>query len=87
MNVTIRGKRWTLVFTEDLPTDVDGLCDQPTTKGKQIRIRASLQGERRLEVILHELEHAADWDKDEEAVCEIARERAKILTRLGYKET
>ena len=75
-----------MIFTDNLPVGVDGLCDNPETIGKKIRVRKSLTGERLLEVILHELEHAADWDKDEEAVEEIARERARILTRLGYKK-
>lgn len=87
MHVTIRGKRWEVVFTEDIPEDLDGYCDAPHVPNKQIRIRASLQGEHLLEVLNHEFDHAAFWDMDEEVIQEVNEDRAKFLTRLGYKRS
>ena len=85
MIVTIGGKRWNLVF-EGTPRDANGACDHPTAVGKRIRIRRSLRGETRLDTIIHEVLHAADWSKDEEWVGQTATELARILTRLGYTD-
>ena len=87
MHVTIRGKRWQVVFTEDLPSGRDGECDSPNTPNKQIRVRPSLPPERMLEVLNHEFDHAAFWDMDEEVIQEVNEDRAKFLTRLGYKRS
>lgn len=85
ITVTIRGRRWQILFTVDLPRNVDGLCDPPDTPRRSIRIRKTLKGERLLEVLLHEIEHAAHWTQAEESVAEIAEEKARILTRLGIR--
>jgi hypothetical protein len=45
-----------------------------------------LRGEERLEVILHELIHAADWRLDESFVEPFAADAAAALVRLGYRE-
>ena len=62
----------------------NGLCDPPWQKGKKIRIRSTLKGEKLLETIIHEILHAADWYKDEEWVVIVATDIARILTKLGY---
>lgn len=85
MLVTIGGKRWRLVF-EGTPRDANGACEHPDKVGKKIRIRRTLRGELRLETIIHEVLHAADWTKDEEWVGQIATDLARILTRLGYTD-
>jgi hypothetical protein len=53
---------------------------------KSIRVDASLAGEERLEVLLHELLHAAGWPIDEGFVTNFAADAAHVLWRLGYRE-
>ena len=80
--VTIRGKRWRFELVT-LPRGRDGDCHvQP----RQIRIRKSLKGQHKLDVIIHEILHAADWDKTEEWVDSTASDIARVLWRLGYRE-
>lgn len=84
MRVLILGRFWELRFVKNLANRGD--CDPPQTKGKMIRIKSSLNGEEELEVILHELIHAAEWKlRAEEHVEEEARDFARILWRLGYR--
>lgn len=85
MLVTIRGKRWRLLFDRvRKAADYHGYCDAPTLPNKTIKIDSRLRGEKRIEVLLHEITHAGHWDMSEEAVEEFARDAAHILTRLGY---
>jgi hypothetical protein len=63
----------------------DGRCDSPTTLKKRITIKKTLVGERRLEVLIHEMLHACYWDLDEEAIDITARDIARVLFRLGYR--
>jgi len=84
--VTISGKHWQLVERSGLANRGD--VDSPTTPGKQIRIAKELEGEERLEVIIHEVTHCAFWHLDEEVVEIFGRDLARILYRkLGYRET
>lgn len=85
ITVTVRGKRWKLMFIP-LRGDADGTCDPPDATGKAIRINSSLNDERRLEVIIHELLHAGHWYISEEAVEETARDIARALWRIGYRD-
>ena len=85
MQVRILGKLWSLRF---VPLRLfRGDCDAPSTPRKEIRIHSGLTGEERLEVILHELRHAADWSRDEQFIAAEARDMARILWRLGYRPT
>ena len=84
MIVSILGKRWKLSFRP--LRDCRGICDAPTAPRKAIRIDTRLKDEERLEVIIHECLHAADWTKDEEFIEAEARDIAKILWRLGYRK-
>lgn len=84
MKVTLMGKVWNFVRAP-LPKTLDGLCDPPDKPGKKIKIRRSLRGERELEVIIHELRHAADWHRDEAAITQEAKDIARVLWRLGYR--
>jgi len=52
---------------------------------KQILVYNGLEDPYRLEIILHELLHAADYYKDEVWVKRTAHDIAEILTKLGYK--
>ena len=82
--ITIRGKRYLLRFCN---LKARGDCDGPHVKNKQIRVRQTLRGEERLEVIIHEILHAGHWDMSEEAVHEFAVDLARILyRRLGYRD-
>jgi len=53
---------------------------------REIVIDPGLTGEKELEIILHEVLHAADWHRSEEWVAQISRDTARILTRLGYRK-
>lgn len=85
MQVTIRGRRWNLVY--DKQRDTDGLCDPPSTKSKRIRIAYRLRRNesRLLAVLIHECLHAADWDKDEEWVSDVSEDIARILQKQGFR--
>ena len=87
MQITLRGKRYTVEFPARVPGGVHGLCDSPKLKGRKILIKRSLIGQRRLEVIIHEALHACMWDIDEEAVDETAHDIARLLWRVGYRSS
>ena len=84
MRVKILGKVWNLRFAPNMANRGD--CEPPTSPGKEIRISSSLGGEDRLEVLIHELVHAAGWHIDETFVERFARDAARALWRLGYRE-
>lgn len=86
MLIEINGKRWKLteMTSNALGRDKFGECDPPSKQGKEIRIYYRLKGEKRLEILLHEMLHASDWSKDETWVDGTARDLARALTRLGY---
>ena len=82
MRVYIHHKCWNFVFAE--LDDYRGECDHPDTKGKTITVDSRIDGEERLEVIIHECLHSASFDMSEEWVEQTAIDIARILTRLGY---
>ncbi len=86
MRVKVGNKYWNLLFTE-LDEETGGECDSPDTNGKQIRIATDLKKQDELEVIIHELLHAADWSKDEEWVEVIADDIARVLWKLGWRDS
>lgn len=88
MRVKVNGRFWMLNFvaSREIPASRLGDCDPPDCKGKQIRVRRSLSGEHRLEIVIHELLHAANWHASEEWVGTTAADLARILTRLGYTD-
>ena len=85
MRVRILGKVWELRFC--YLKFVSGYCEAPTKPRKRILIDKRLEGEHELEVIIHELRHAADWGKDEIYIAEEAADIARVLWRLGYRRT
>jgi len=85
MKVKVLGKTWQLRFAPNLANRGD--CDQPDQCGKEIRIASTLRGEERLEVLLHELVHAAGWHLDESFVEQFACDAARALWRLGYRDS
>lgn len=76
---------WHLVHTKVLPSDVDGECDSPNTKKKQIRIRKDLKDQSLLDVYVHELTHAALWDLGEGPVASLANAVAHELWNDGLR--
>jgi hypothetical protein len=63
----------------------DGLCDHPTTPGREIWIHSSLSGQEMLDTLIHELIHASYPDLKEDAVSETATDIATVLWDLGYR--
>ena len=83
--IKIRNRFWSLRFLPVLNGMDRGQCDSPTKRAKAIRIRSDLRGEERLEILIHEMLHAAFWDMDEEPVEESAADIARALWRIGYR--
>lgn len=83
MTITILGKRWTLRFTP-LRTKL-GACDPPDGSSKEIVVSSQLSGCERLDTLIHEMLHAANWHLDEEFVTQCAGDIAKVLWRIGYR--
>jgi hypothetical protein len=83
MQVTVCGKRWKLQFVQLKINRGD--CSSPNDVRKVIRVHAGLQGRERLEVLLHELMHAADWRAAEEHIEQSAADIARVLWRVGYR--
>jgi len=83
--IKIRNRFWALRFLPMLCGNDRGQCDAPSKRAKAIRIRSDLRGEERLEILIHEMLHAAFWDMDEEPVEESAADIARALWRIGYR--
>lgn len=64
-----------------------GECDPPTAKNKSLTILEDLKGQHRLEILIHEFLHAADWDKEEVWVTQAGKDMARFLWKLGYRQT
>ena len=84
MRVRIRGKQWT-VKRERL-SSARGICDHPEEPGRTIRIAKSLKDAEELEVLLHEMLHAAFWDLDEGVVETVSEDLSAALWRMGYRK-
>ena len=84
MKIKIKGKVWN--FIRKKLENHKGYCESPNSKNKSIIVDSRLKGEEELEIILHELLHAAFWFLDEEYVEEISRDFAKILWTLNYRK-
>lgn len=85
MRLLILGKVWLLRHVANLSASRQGECDAPSLPRKEIRIRSRLSGERKLEVLIHEMTHAANWHLDEEFVTAFAKDVSRALWRLGYR--
>lgn len=84
IRIKILGKVWRLRYAPNMANRGD--CDPPQQAGKEIRISSALRGEERLEVLVHEFLHAAGWHIDETFVERFARDAARALWRLGYRD-
>jgi hypothetical protein len=78
MRHLIRGKYWNIRRVSNLG-NARGSCDPPTKPNKEIKLLSSLRGQELLEVMLHEILHAALWDLDEEAIEETAEDAARAI--------
>lgn len=83
--LTINGKRYRLRFVR-YRKRLHGECDPPHAPAKEIWIDERLHGEKRLEILIHEMLHAAFWWLSEESVDRVGKDLARALTRLGYKD-
>ena len=87
MKLKMRGKVWEFVRQRaGLGVGNFGNCEAPNLPGKKIVVDHTIKGVHELEVIIHELLHASDWDKAEEAITETADDMAKCLHKLGYRK-
>jgi predicted SprT family Zn-dependent metalloprotease len=84
------GVRWLLRFTR-LRGGAAGWAYLPDAKNprmqRKILIDERLERRTRLETILHELLHVAFPTVSEEHITESARDIAKVLWSLGYRES
>ena len=82
---TICGTPFTMYrrVTRFMDKGCDGECHR--YRGRYIvNVRPGLTSERELEVVIHELLHAADWTKDESWVHEAGEDISRVLLALGW---
>jgi hypothetical protein len=85
MQIKLCGKKWRLLLAYRSKRNY-GKCDAPFVKNKAIRIRSDLNGEQRLEILIHEMLHACYWGLAEESVTHGAKDIAHVLWKLGYTD-
>lgn len=89
MHITILGKRWR--FRWGRHRDIHprrkfrGVCDPPDKKHKEIVVATDQSELSKLDTLIHEMLHAADWHKDEEWIETVGTDIARALWRLGYR--
>lgn len=81
--INVMGKVWRL--REVNVRNYRGECDPPDKTRKEIRIKQRMGSEETMEVLLHEMIHAAGWHIDEEFVTRLAADAARNLTKCGYR--
>ena len=86
MRINIMGRRYGLEFVRPQSDNWDGECDPPDARRKAIRINRSLAGRRKLETIIHEVQHAANWWLAEEYVARSSKDLADVLWLVGYRD-
>lgn len=85
MKIKILDKIWELKFLKLNKRHERGRCDSPFSPNKKILIDSRLEGEEKLEVLIHEMLHAAFWNIDEWYIDKSAKDISHVLWRLGYK--
>lgn len=83
MRIKILNKAWELVFCPNLKNK--GECDSPNSLNKKIRIWKGLKDEQELEILIHEMLHAAFWHIDEEYVDRVSKDISNVLWKLNYR--
>lgn len=91
MQFLLNGKRWRLeratIRRKQNGRTILGECSSPDAKPRVIRVDKRIDGESELDVLLHELLHAAAWDVlDESFVDTTATGIARLLWRIGYRK-
>jgi hypothetical protein len=81
---TFRGKAWRIRWHKP-GANLDGMAQHEGGKFKRISIDPDLSGRDRLETLIHEALHAADWSKDEDFTDTDARDLARFLWRDGWR--
>ncbi len=85
--LTINGRKWRvrLVPAREMPRDALGDCDHPPGPHPTIRVRRNLTQQRLLEVLAHEVLHAAVPALSEESVTDAAAAIGRVLFSLGVR--
>lgn len=89
LSATIDGREYVVMYRR---LGSHGACD-PVTYPPPLRIRLDtnlkkLDGDHHKNALiytLHELTHASDWQKDEQAVVDFSEAVADVLWRLGWR--
>jgi hypothetical protein len=79
--VTLGGRRYKLYVCGP----IDGLCDAPKVKEREIFILAEPFTRAELITIVHEALHAENWSVSDNTVDRVSTEIGKLLWRLGYR--
>jgi hypothetical protein len=82
--VKIRGKRYDVVFTDDIDKDHDACIDAPSKPHRKIYVRPHIAYDKDylMQLMLHKSLHGGLWDLDEEAVDQLSRDQAAIVRRV-----
>jgi hypothetical protein len=81
--IKVLGKFWLL--REVAAKSYRGECDPPDKAAKEIRVKQRMGSEETMEVLIHEMLHAAGWHLDESFVEQFAADAARNLTKCGYR--
>jgi hypothetical protein len=87
-SLTVLGKRWRIRYVPYLGKDKNGGnnrgdCAHPDYPQKTIRIKQNLCGEELVEILIHEMIHAANWHLDEDWIERFAADAARTLKHFG----
>lgn len=87
----IRGKAYKLVWRKPRNSCLDpekhdvGLCDYPSSPGKELWLWPKQDFKDMLATVIHECTHGAFPDIEESAVEEFERDVMRLLTRMGIE--
>lgn len=85
MRVKICGHFWNLRRVPFLGSKMAD-CDTVDTPNKEIRIEQGLRDEIELNATIHELNHCALSNIDEDTINTMSTDIARVLWRLGYRK-
>lgn len=89
-SICLRKRRYRVLLATKLGSceePLDGDCSNPIFPGRLIRYYVGLKGEHRCNVLIHEMLHACFWDVREEGIEESASDIARVLWRIGYRNS
>ena len=85
--ITLRKRSYRVVLVSKLGSEenpIYGDCSNPNIPNRTIRYLSGLKGEKRLDVLIHEMLHACFWDISEESIEESSSDVARALWRFGW---